>query len=157
MRNRVIKLLISFIVSLLLFSCGNTLHNGTEMTISQVTLTGLPTSVYAEGQEMVFSYNDGVTWVHDDDRFEDATYISTVDANGDITYSFDPVLEITTPELVFLLIDPDKNWDQLQIDSSHSGKKWGDVSLDNQWTGTLNPLVIEGVVNGDSIDWGYQE
>jgi hypothetical protein len=142
----------------LLASCGNALHNGTEMGISTVTLTGLP-AIY-EGKVMVFSYDDGSQWVHDDTdpggRWEDPYYHATV-AGGNLTFTFAPPLEITTPVLKFLLIDyPGKNWDSIKIDKKHSGMSGGDVELDSTWGGIGSPEDILGVVIGDDVEWQFQ-
>ncbi len=155
--NKKIKLAALFaLVIFALSSCDNALHNGTEMIISQVVLTGLPENPYAEGQEMIFSYNDGTKWVHDDIANADDIFISTVDADGTLTFTFPDNLLITTPVLQFILIDPDTQWDSFQIDTKHSGGKGGDVELDNKWSGSSNPQVIEGTVDGDDVTWIYQ-
>ncbi|MBN2616703.1 MAG: hypothetical protein JXR64_00175 [Spirochaetales bacterium] len=157
MINKKAILTILIITLLGLSSCSNELHNGTEMVVSQVTVTGLPSSTYPEGQQMVLSHYDGTVWGHDGDRFTDSTFIGTVTAEGTLTYNFSPALEITTPEFSFLLIDPDKTWDSLKIDTKHSGLSGGDIELENLWTGSLNPVVVEGVVDGDSVTWGYKD
>ena len=155
--NKKIKLAALFaLVIFALSSCDNSMHNGTEMLISEVVLSGLPDDPYAVGQEMIFSYNDGTKWVHDDLTDYDAKFLSTVDADGTITFTFTENLMITTPVLQFILIDPDTQWDSFQIDTKHSGGKGGDVELDNKWSGSSSPQIIEGTVDGESITWVYQ-
>jgi hypothetical protein len=142
---------------LLFTSCGNFLHNGTEMAITEVSITGLP-AVY-DGKTMVFSYNDGSQWIHDDTdpggRWEDPYYQATV-AGGVLTFNFTPPLEITTPDLTYLIIDTGKNWDNLKIDKKHSGKSGGDVVLESTWGGIGSPETIVGSVSGDDVNWDYQ-
>jgi hypothetical protein len=154
----------TFIATLLLAAvavlsgCGSVLHNGTEMAVERITLTGLPSAVYAEGQEMVFSFKqtDGV-WIHDDaTAFALAKYRASVAADGSLVYNFGTPLQIVTPTLSFLLIDPSKTWATLKIDTKHSGKSGGDVVLDNTWAGAASPVRILGVVSGDAVDWDYE-
>ncbi len=143
-------------VSLLLAGCTSAFHNGTEMAIGSVKVTGLPANPYAN-QVMVFSYNLGSQWIHDNATlFADTKYRATTTADGSLTFTFTPPLEITTPTLTFLLINPDKGWDTFQVDKKHSGKKGGDASLDNQWTGASNPLTIVGQVSGDDVAWTFE-
>ncbi|QEN03979.1 hypothetical protein EW093_04440 [Thiospirochaeta perfilievii] len=157
--NKKIKLaaLLALVVFTLM-GCDNALHNGTEMAISKVTVTGLPSDTYPEGKEMVFSYNRSSTdddWIHDDDLFTDPYYSGTVNAEGTLTFNFSPALELTTPKLVFLIIDPDKTW-AIKIASNHSLDGGSNVELDNTWAGALNPEEVEGVVDGDSVNWDYK-
>ncbi len=141
-----------------LSGCGSALHNGTEMAIERVTLTGLPSAVYAEGQEMVFSYNMGDDgWIHDDATlFAMPKYRASVAADGSLVFNFGTPIEIVTPTLKFLLIDPAKTWATLKIDLKHSGKSGGDVELDNTWAGAAAPERILGVVSGDDVAWDYE-
>ncbi|MBN1242726.1 MAG: hypothetical protein JXA15_08470 [Spirochaetales bacterium] len=143
-----------------LSGCGSVLHNGTEMAIERVTLTGLPSAVYAEGQEMVFSYNMGdAGWIHDDANaalFAMPKYRASVAADGSLVFNFGSPIEIVTPTLTFLLIDPDKTWATLKIDLKHSGKSGGDVVLDNTWAGAAAPERVLGVVSGDDVAWDYE-
>lgn len=155
--NKKIKLAALFaLVIFTLSSCDNAMHNGTEMLVSKVVLTGLPTNPYSDGQEMIFSYNNGSSWAHDDISNVDPIFIREVDADGTLTYTFTEPLVITTPELVFLLIDPAKQWDTMQIDTKHSGGKGGNAELANKWSGSLNPQIVEGTVEGDDVTWVYQ-
>lgn len=132
-----------------LMGCGNAFHNGTQMNLSSVSVTGLPASIYS-GTEMVFSYDTGGGWIHDKPAlFTSGEYSAVVDANGDWTVTFSPPLVVTTAQLTFLLVDAGKNWDTYKVDKKHSGKSGGDVIIDNPWTSAS----IKGVVNGDTVDW----
>lgn len=152
----------TFFAALLLVAvlagCGSALHNGTEMAVERVTLTGLPSAVYAEGQVMVFSYNMGDSgWIHDDATlFAMPKYRGTVAADGSLVINFGTPIQIVTPVLEFLLIDPAKTWATLKIDLKHSGKNGGNVTLDNTWAGAASPERILGVVSGDDVDWDYE-
>lgn len=144
-----------FLILLLaaLSGCGSAFHNGTEMAVSSVTITGLPTGIYA-GREMVFSYNTGGGWIHDKPaEFTSGKFAGTVTATGDWTLTFNPPLQVVTATVDFLLIDSGKNWDTYKIDKKHSGKSGGDVVLDNTWAGAANPAAFKGVVNGDNVEW----
>lgn len=146
----------SFLLLLLgaLISCGNVLHNGTEMYLKSIEVTGLPTSIY-NGTKMVFSYDTGGGWIHDKySEFESGKYSATVDANGRWFLEFDGLGEkITTASVTFLIVDQGKNWDTTKIDKKHSGKGGGDVILDNTWGGAGAPAKFKGVVNGDNVEW----
>jgi hypothetical protein len=149
-------LALAILAALAFAGCGSALHNGTEMDVTSVMVTGLPANPYAVGQVMVFSYNKGTSWVHDDaTEFASARFRAAVSATGTLTYSFSPPLQITTPTLVFLLIDPNKGWNTFQLDKKHSGGKGGDATLDSTWGGAINPVTITGTVSGDSVTWAY--
>ncbi len=151
MKNTLIKGAFALLMALALTGCGSAFHNGTEMTISSVKITGLPANPYAPGQNMVFSYNMGSKWVHDDATlFDGGTYTASVAADGSLTYNFSPALVITTPTLTFLMIDPAKGWNTYQIDKKHSGKKGGDGSVENLWSAGL---TLTGKVSGDDVTW----
>ena len=157
MKRNPIKFILSggFFILLLatLISCGNTFHNGTEMTVSKISVTGLPASIYA-GRSMVFSYDTGGGWIHDKPAlFDSGTYSSVVTESGDWTVTFSPPLVVTTASISFLLIDSGKNWDTYKIDKKHSGKGGGDVVIDNTWGGLISPTSFNGVVNGDNVVW----
>jgi len=141
----------------LIAGCGNALHNGTEMDVSSVVVTGLPTATYPPGTAMVFSYCMNVSsdlWVHSTTTdFTNAKYTASVAANGSLTYTFSPPVIITDPILKFLLIDPGTNWSSMKIDKKVGGKNGGDVILDNNWGGVANPVTVKGVVSGDNVTW----
>ena len=144
-------------LGLLATSCGNVFHNGTEMAISKIKVVGLP-STY-NGVDLVFSFEGGGgggKWVHDvPSIFNASTYKATV-SNGTWTKTLSPVLVHSGATLRFILVDKDKNWDTYQVDKKHSGKKGGDVILDNQWTGSGSPLTLVGTVKGDDVDWAFE-
>jgi len=150
-------LTLAALAGVLLTGCTHAFHNGTEMALGTVTVTGLPTNPYAPGQVLVFSYNTGSSWIHDDAAlFADSKYRATVASDGSVTFTFSPALTITTATLTFLLIDPSKGWDVYQIDKKHSGKKGGDASVDNLWTGASTPQTLVGTVSGDDVTWAFQ-
>lgn len=159
MKN-IIKITVLLLVTLSLFvSCGNDLHNGTQMNVTSVTVTGLPTNTYTDGAAYVFSFkmNDG-NWVHDTASWSDAKYRANVvvqDGTGSLTFTFggSPIV-ITGPQLQFLIIDyPGKTWDSCKITDKIEGKSGNDVKLDNTWTGAANPVTVTGVVSGVDVEW----
>lgn len=127
-----------------------------DRLISQVSLSGLPSTPYTPGTTMIFSYQivEGWGgWVHDDlSTFNDARYAATVQADGSLTFTFSPPLAVSTPSLQFLLIDSGKNWETLKIDRKHSGFSGGDGIL----TPEVGTKSVVGVVNGDLVDWSLQ-
>jgi hypothetical protein len=136
-----------------LIGCGHVFHNGTEMAVSSVEVSGLPVSLYKD-VTMVFSYDTGGGWIHDiPTEFNSGNYSAKVDANGNWKVTFSSPLIVKTASLTFLLIDKDKNWNTYKVDKKHSGKSGGDVMLDNTWAGAANPVQIKGVVNGDDVEW----
>ncbi|HZK20623.1 MAG TPA: hypothetical protein VFC68_07860 [Treponemataceae bacterium] len=136
-------------------SCGNDLHNGTEMTISKVEITGLPTDVYAN-VDMMFSYiMPSGDWVHDTPGAQ-AANTATVNATGTYELNFSPALEFQQAQLQFLLIDTATDWDNKKIDTKHSGKDGGDVTLANMWSGIEEKTVL-GVVDGDNVNWSFKD
>jgi len=151
------------LVSMILTGCANVFHNGTVMALSQVKVTGLPANPYSAGKLMVFSYNLGSSkWVHDEPSlFADVKYRAAVSADGSLTYTFNPPLLISTPTLTFLLIDSGKVWGTFQLDKKVAGKKGGDVSLDNTWSGydAAKPEKFQkvlGTVSGDDVTWAFE-
>lgn len=145
-------------LGLLATSCGNVFHNGTEMAISQIKIVGLP-STYS-GVDMVFSFEGGGgngKWVHDvPTLFDGNTYKATVGADGSWTKVLGSVLIHSSATLKFILVDEGKNWDTFQIDKKHSGRKGGDVILDNTWTGAGSPKVLVGTVKGEDVNWTFE-
>lgn len=143
------------VLSLVLSGCTHALHNGTQMTITKVRVTGLPTGVYAAGQRMAFSFNDGNgNWIHSiPSQLSDPKWSALVDASGNWELDFSPALVFTAGQLQFLLIDPTQNWNTLKIDKKVSGKSGGDVILDNPW---IPNVSVIGVVNGDDVTWSIQ-
>lgn len=157
MKN-LMKLGVLVLLGLLAAGCTNAFHNGTQMTVGSVKVTGLPANPYAPGQQMVFSYNMGSYWVHDKPALlSDTKYIASVAADGSLTYTFNPPLVITTPTLTFLLINAGATqlWGTFQVDKKHSGKKGGDASLENLWSGATSQTIL-GKVSGDDVTWSYQ-
>ena len=143
----------------LLTSCDHVLHNGTSMAISQVKLIGLPSSPYAAGTSMVFSYNTGNGWIHDQDStFTDAKYSAKVLADGSWTLNFSPALLLTASQLQYLLIDAGKNWNTMKITKKISGQSGvGDDGLmDNLWSGASAPTSLVGTVRGSDVTWVWQ-
>ncbi|MBN2658628.1 MAG: hypothetical protein JXR86_16350 [Spirochaetales bacterium] len=157
MKNIIQLLFVTLTAVLFLSGCGSVLHNGTVMALEEVTITGLPANPYGEGQTMVFSYNKGNEWIHDTDDLDNPVYQADVTADGSLTFTFAPPLEITTATLTFLLIDPDLTWASLKIDKKHSGLSGGDIELENSWGGLASPETIVGTVDGDDVEWEYQE
>ena len=144
------------LVGVLLAGCSNVFHNGTEMTVTQVKVTGVPANPYTSTVKMVFSYDTGSGWIHDaanKAKFDSAMYQASRAADGILTYTFSPALVITTPTLKFLLIDTATGWGTFQLDKKHSGKKGGDATLDNNWSAGQKIL---GVVSGDDVTWSYE-
>ncbi len=159
MKHTTVFAVLILALAAVLSGCGSVLHNGTEMAIEQVKVTGLPASPYATGTILVFSYKqaNGV-WIHDDPVAKtDVRYRASVAADGSVTFSFGGTpLTIVTPTLTFLIIDTLPNWATFKIDLKHSGKSGGDVSLDNTWAGAASPERVLGVVSGDAVDWDYE-
>lgn len=146
------------VLALVLTGCTHAFHNGTEMAISKIEVKGLP-STY-KGVEMVFSFEGGGgngKWVHDvPSLFDGDTYKATVAADGTWTKTLSPVVIHNLATLKFIMIDKAKNWDTYQVDKKHSGKKGGDVVLDNLWTGAASPKTLVGTVKGDDVDWAFE-
>ncbi|HUX42150.1 MAG TPA: hypothetical protein VMV83_13370 [Rectinemataceae bacterium] len=151
-------LALAFLAALALGGCGNILHNGTEMDLAKLTVTGLPANPFAEGQTMIFSYDTGNGWIHDSGTlFADPTYAAKV-TNGSLTYTFNPPLVIKTPVLQFLFIDPGKNWQTLQLDNSWgAAAAFNNVNFTNIWKGASDPVTITGTVSGASLTWTLQD
>lgn len=151
-------LAMAFSAALALGGCGNILHNGTEMDLAKITITGLPANPFAEGQTMVFSYDTGNGWIHDSGTlFASPTYSANV-TNGSLTYSFNPPLVIQTPVLQFLLIDPGKNWQTLQLDNAWgAAAAFNNVQFTNIWKGSGDPVTVLGAVSGTSLTWTLQD
>lgn len=146
------------VLALILTGCGHAFHNGSEMAISKIEITGLP-STYT-GVDLVFSFEGGGgngKWVHDNPTlFASDTYKATVAADGTWTKTLSPVLIHTGATLRFLLVDEGPNWDIYQLDKGHSGRKAGDVILDNTWTGAGSPKTLVGRVKGIDVDWAFE-
>ena len=142
-------------IALTMTGCTSAFHNGTQMTVSSIQVTGLPSGVYAAGQRMAFSFNDGNgNWIHGTPALlSDPKWSALVAADGSWTLNFSPNLVVTSGQLQFLLIDPTTNWNTLKVDKKVSGKSGGDVYLDNTWG---SGVVITGVVVGDDVTWSIQ-
>ncbi len=148
------------LVILTLSSCGNALHNGTEMVVSKVTLTGLPTDPYTEGLEMLFSYDLGNdVWLHGDEVLREETqYRGTVTADGSIIFTFSPALIILTPTLDFLIREYPNfdDWSK-KVSGKIKDMQYANVIFDNTWAGSTVIYEIEGVVTGDDVAWEINE
>lgn len=158
MKNTLNLGVLVLVVGLMVSGCSNVFHNGTQMSIATVKVTGLPTNPYTPGQVMIFSYNVNGTgnWVHDNKAskpFTDAYWQAPVAADGSWTLTFSPPLEVLSGQVQFLLIDPGKNWNNLKVDHKISGKSGGDVYLDSTWAPNS---TITGTVSGDSVSWTIQ-
>jgi hypothetical protein len=144
------------LIGLVLSGCTSAFHNGQQMQVGAIKLTGLPSGVYAAGQKMAFSYNDGNgNWIHGTPALlSDPRWSADVAADGSWTLNFSPALVITTAQLQFLLIDPTMNWNTLKIDKKVSGKSGGDVYLDNKWDSRT--WTLTGKVSGDDVTWDFE-
>lgn len=140
--------------------CTNVLHNGTQMVVQSVTVTGLPSNPFAPGTQLAFSYNINNTnvWVHDTvANLTNSQWMSTVAANGSWTHTFTTPLVITSSQLTFLLIDPTQNWSVYQVDNRIiSGTSYNNVVLNNTWGGSSSPVSIVGTVKGNDVTWTIQ-
>jgi hypothetical protein len=146
------------LVGLVLGGCTSAFHNGTQMTVAKVMVTGLPAGVYPAGQQLVFSFNDGNgNWIHDIDtvgtKIVAPDYTAAVAADGSWTLTLSTPLVVATGQIQFLLIDPTKNWNALKVDKKVSGKSGGDVYLDNTWGKNVS---IVGKVSGDDVTWDIE-
>ena len=115
-------------LGLVLAGCTSAFHNGTQLTVATVKVTGLPAGVYAAGQLMVFSFNDGNgNWIHDIDavggKIVSPKFTAAVAADGSWTLNFSPFITVTSGQLQFLLIDPTKNWNTLKVDKKVRDRK----------------------------------
>ena len=146
------------LAALALVGCGSAFHNGTEMVIKSITVTGLPANPFAPGQQLAFSYQDGGgNWTHGTTSLmKDPEYMSTVSANGTWSHTFPTPLLITTGQLTFLLIDPTENWGEFQVDNRVvTGTSYNNVVMPNNWQ-TSGVNIVGQVYNGTYVKWSYQ-
>ena len=129
-------------------SCGTGLHNGTQMAIGSIEVTGLPKSM--EGKTVEFmGFWDGGTAA--------AAKESQKITDGKVTLEFDPPTIQSAPTLAFkikpIAADGDWAW-AIGTSLRLGGEDVGNIQVANTWTGPVDVKKIVGVVQEDnSVKW----
>ena len=130
-------------------SCGTGLHNGTEMAIGSIEVTGLPKSMEGKTVEFKGFWGAGCTEVV-------AKENQTI-TDGKVTLEFDPPTIQFGPTLGFKIkpIDADGGWDwSIATSLRLGGPDVDNAQIANTWTGPVDAKKIVGAVQEDnSVKW----
>lgn len=129
-------------------SCGTALHNGTQMAVGSIEVTGLPASMEGKTVEFMGFWDGGSSA----SAKENQTIV-----DGKVTLVFDPPTVQEAPVLAFKVkpIAAHGDWlwaigDKLRL----GGDDVGNANVNNTWTGPLVIKKIVGKVNSDnSVTW----
>ncbi len=127
--------------------CSTGMHDGTQMYIEKVVVTGLPASMEGKTVELMGFWNGGTPATTDQKKITSGSVTLTL-ATGQIQ---------SGPSIEFKIkpIDPDGGWDwSIGTKLRLGGNDVDNAKVDNTWTGPASPKMIKGVVNSDNtVTW----
>ncbi|WP_304224801.1 hypothetical protein [Gracilinema caldarium] len=154
--KKILYVLAAAVALFAIAGCSTGMHDGTQMNVTTVTITGLDsyTGYTYEGKTLVINgpFNGWSAWTT-------AACPSAVVSNGSATFTINEI--ISDPQFEFLIAprtpestgDYDCDW-AYKIGVKVNGDN---VKMDNKWTGPVTEQKIKGTMsaNGD-ISWDYE-
>ena len=154
--KKILYILATAVALFAIAGCSTGMHDGTQMYVTTVTITGLNnyTGYSYEGKTLILNgpFNGWSVWTT-------AAAPDAVVTDGSATFTINAI--ISDPEFEFLIAprtpggtgDYDCDWDY-KIGVNVGGDN---VKLDNKWTGPVTEQKIKGTMtsNGD-VSWDYE-
>lgn len=128
-------------------SCDTAMHDGTQMYVEKIIVTGLPTTMEGKTVELMGFWGGGTEAKSD--------LVKIVGGEVTLTLTSGQIQSAPNPEFKIKPIDTDGGWDwsigeKLRL----GGSDVGNAKVDNTWTGPVTPKTIKGTVNDDNtVTW----